>query len=394
MIPKISHRHPQGTSSLAALFSLSDRPNSISFSGGYPDPALFPKNELETAFQKRIKLASADLFQYQSVLGNPDLREKIMYYVKRLGVTAETDQIMLTQGGQEAIKLLASLFLDKHDGLAVEGPTYIGAVEAFNEYQPTYYEIPMQPDGMDLDLLEKQLQQQQIKLIYVIPNFQNPTGYCMSIEKRKRLAKLASAYDALVIEDDPYRELRYQGQSLPPVKAFDQTGNVVMVNSFSKILSPALRCGWLLADPKIIAPLATLRLSFDCQSSNVVLEAIDQYLNDNDFAAHIHQLRKTYRTKLQAMLTGLAENLPKNCTFSQPTGGFFVWVTLPAELDAQKLLKLSKGVTFLPGKDLFVVSHQANHLRLNFTGTTTQQIKQGCQELGQAIQQALQPAIG
>jgi DNA-binding transcriptional MocR family regulator len=394
MIPNISSRQQLETSSLAALFSLSDRPNSISFSGGYPDPALFPKNELKNAFADRIKNSAPDLFQYQSVLGNQALRKKIAAYVKRLSIQAQADQIMLTQGGQEAIKLLASLFLDPHDGIAVEGPTYIGAVEAFNEFQPTYYEIPMQPDGLDLVLLEEQLKKHFIKLIYVIPNFQNPTGYCMSLAKRKRLANLASQYHALVIEDDPYRELRYGGIDLPPVKAFDRTGNVIMVNSFSKILSPALRCGWLLADQKIIKALSITRLSFDCQSPNVILEAIDQYLTDNSLKDHIKQLRCVYHNKLQIMLASLTKYLPKNCTFSKPQGGFFVWVTIPKELDAKKLLDLSRQVTFLPGNDLFVTSHEQNHLRLNFTGATKEQIQLGCQELGKVIQHALQPAIG
>lgn len=389
MLPKNAVRNFQGSSSLADLFSLSDQTNAISFSGGYPDAALFPQEKLQQAFQQRLATAAPDLFQYRSVLGDLNLRKKLTNYIHQLNVECSVENIMFTQGGQQAIKLLASLFLNPGDGLAVEGPTYIGAVEAFNEYQPTYYEIPMESDGMDLDVLEEKLQHHQIKLIYTIPNFQNPTGYCMSIPKRKHLAKLAATYDALIIEDDPYRELRYAGESLPPIKAFDQTGNVALIGSFSKILSPALRTGWVIAAHSIISDLANLRLAFDCQSPNVVLEAIDQYLTDNCLSDHIQKLRNSYRQKLAVMLNCLQQYLPNECHFSKPQGGFFVWVTLPQDLDASKLLHLSQQVTFLPGKDMFVNSHPINHLRLNFTGTTLEEIQRGCQELGNLMKTAL-----
>ncbi|MFT8458670.1 MAG: PLP-dependent aminotransferase family protein [Liquorilactobacillus ghanensis] len=389
MLPKNAFRNSQKSSGLADLFSLSDQANTISFSGGYPDAALFPKKELQKAFQKRLTTAAPDLFQYRSVLGDLNLRQKLANYAQSLQIECSTEQIMFTQGGQQAIKLLASLFLNAGDGLAVEGPTYVGAIAAFNEYQPTYYEIPMEADGMNLDVLEEQLQTHQIKLIYTIPNFQNPTGYCMSIAKRKRLAQLAADYNALIIEDDPYRELRYAGQAMPPIKAFDKTGNVALIGSFSKILSPALRTGWVIAKRSIINDLANLRLAFDCQSPNVVLEAIDQYLTDNSLTDHIQQLRRSYQQKLATMLACLQKYLPDECHFSKPQGGFFVWVTLPAGLDAQKLLQLSKKVTFLPGSSMFVNSHEENHLRLNFTGVSLDEIQYGCQELGNLMRTAL-----
>ncbi|MDN2452844.1 PLP-dependent aminotransferase family protein [Lactobacillus sp. UCMA15818] len=389
MIPTFSSRINQEPTSLDALFALSGRADLISFAGGYPDPALFPKKELNNAFESRIKNASAEIFQYRSVLGYEPLRQKIANYTKTTGTSCMPENIMLTQGAQQGIKLLAGLFLDDFDGVVVEAPTYAGGLEAFNEHKPTYYEIPMEDDGMNIDVLEETLEDNDIKLIYTIPNFQNPTGYCMSVEKRRRLAELASKYNVIVIEDDPYRELRYAGNSLPSIKSFDLTENVVTLGSFSKILSPALRCGWLVGAKEIVKQLSSLRLSYDCQSSNILLEGIDEYLEHNDLAAHISELRTAYQQKMDAMLTGLSENLPSECSFSKPKGGFFIWVDLPESLDARDLLNKTKKVAFLEGSSLFATSKEANHLRLNFTGITEEQIKEGCIDLGNTIKSAL-----
>ncbi|KRL04964.1 PLP-dependent aminotransferase family protein [Liquorilactobacillus oeni] len=389
MIPTFSHRINQDSSSLDELFKLSAQANKISFAGGYPDPNLFPKDELKRAFEKRINDESNDLFQYRTVTGYEPLRQKIASSTKKMGFDCSSEEIMLTQGAQQGIKLLSSLFLDDHDGIAVEAPTYVGALEAFNEHLPKYYEIPMEKDGMDLETLENTLQHNKIKIIYTIPNFQNPTGYCMSTIKRKRLAALAAKYQAVVIEDDPYRELRYEGSALPAIKSFDRTGNVITLGSFSKILSPALRCGWLIASPEIVKQLSSLRLSYDCQSSNVLLESIDQYLGENSIEKHIDHLRRAYRLKMQTMLTCLEDELPTDCSFSHPQGGFFIWVTLPQGCDAAILLKQTNIVTFLEGSSLFANSSPKNYIRLNFTGVSLSEIKKGCADLGEAIKYSL-----
>lgn len=389
MIPTFSSRINQDPTSLDALFALSGRADLISFAGGYPDPALFPKKELNNAFENRIKKSSSEIFQYRSILGYEPLRKRIANYAETTGITCQPENIMLTQGAQQGIKLLAGLFLDDFDGVVVEAPTYAGGLEAFNDHKPTYYEIPMEDDGMNIDILGKTLEENNVKLIYTIPNFQNPTGYCMSIEKRKRLAKLASKHNVMVIEDDPYRELRYTGNALPSIKSFDLTENVVTLGSFSKILSPALRCGWLIGAKEIVDQLSSLRLSYDCQSSNILLEGIDEYLDHNDIATHISKLRDVYQHKMNAMLTGLSENLPTECSFSKPTGGFFIWVNLPESLDARELLNETRKVTFLEGSSLFATSKETNHLRLNFTGITEKQIKEGCIDLGNTIKHAL-----
>lgn len=386
MLPQVSQRFEQVESGLDDLFNLSNQQEIISFAAGYPATELFPKNQLDQAFVHRVKQVDQSYYQYGSVLGLDSLRQKLLVYVKQTQkIDATLAEIMLIQGAQQGISLLADLFLDVGDGVIVEGPTYVGALEAFKTRKPTFYEVSLQADGLNLDELEAILQQHPIKLLYTIPNFQNPTGCCMSVAKRQALVKLAQKYHFLIIEDDPYGQLRYQGQALPSIKSFDTTGNVVTLGSFSKILSPALRTGWLIAKPSLVKQLSNLRLANDCQPSNVVAEMIDQYLTDNDLAEHILRLNEFYYRKKETMVTALQQHLPQQCQFSNPDGGFFIWVSLPEHLDAKEVLQKNGLVTFITSEGLFACSRQKNHMRLNFSGVSEEKIVQGCQRLGQCL---------
>ena len=389
MLPNISQRFSQETSGLDDLFTLSTQKEVISFAAGYPATDLFPKKQLDNAFLKRTNKKTQQFYQYGSVLGADNLRSEILTKIALTKPQITLDNIMLTQGAQQAISLLAELFLDSGDGVVVEGPTYIGALEAFKLKQPTFHEVNLKSDGLDLDQLENIVKQYQIKLVYTIPNFQNPTGCCLSLAKRKRLAKLASRYNFLVIEDDPYRHLRYAGEDLPSIKSFDETGNVVSLGSLSKILSPALRLGWLIADQALIKQLANLRLALDCQPSNVICEMVEQYLSDNDLKAHLTQLNQAYQAKKETMVQCLKKYLPSQCQFTNPQGGFFIWVTLPKHIDSHQVLLKNKMVAFIESQGLFVVSQQKNHMRLNFSNVSDKQIKKGCQALGNCIKEML-----
>ena len=386
MLPQMSQRFEQVQSGLDDLFNLSNQQEIISFAAGYPATELFPKAQLDQAFVQRATKVNNQYYQYGSVLGLDSLRQKLLAYVATTQqIDADLTNIMLIQGAQQGISLLADLFLDVGDGVVVEGPTYVGALEAFKTRKPTFYEVSLQADGLNLDELEVILQQHPIKLLYTIPNFQNPTGCCMSVSKRQALVKLAQQYHFLIIEDDPYGQLRYQGESLPSLKSFDTTGNVVTLGSFSKILSPALRMGWLIAEPSLVKQLSNLRLANDCQPSNVVAEMIDQYLTDNDLAEHILRLNEFYYRKKETMVTALQQHLPQQCQFSNPDGGFFIWVSLPEEIDAKVVLQKNGLVTFITSEGLFACSHQKNHMRLNFSGVSEEKIVQGCQRLGQCL---------
>lgn len=386
MLPKISQRISQDPSAMDELLALSNNQQVISFAAGYPAKELFPKEQLEKAFVHRSQRNDLNLYQYASVDGYAPLRKKIAELVSRSGVAGiDENNLFLTQGAQQGISLLADLFLDVGDGVVVEGPSYIGALQAFETRKPTFYEMQMQNDGPDLDQLEEIVSHHPVKLVYTIPTFQNPTGVCMSLEKRKRIAQLAQKYNFLVIEDDPYRDLRYRGESLPPIKTFDQTGNVVLLGSFSKILSPALRVGWMVADPQFLQLITGLRSATDFQPSNVVLQMIDQYLDENDIQKHIDQIREVYGKRNEAMQKALAKYLPQGCSFSRPDGGFFIWVTLPYNISAKKILQAGSPVTFIESSQLYETSHQANQMRLNFTGVTEEQIEKGCKLLGEKI---------
>ncbi len=393
MLPQISQRFSRDMTGLKNLFALSERKDAISFAGGYPAKELFPKAALDQAFKARTSQSLADFYQYSSALGYLPLRQKLAQRAKKAGINCQADNIMLTQGAQQAISLLADLYLDEGDCMAVEAPTYIGALEAFQSRKPHFFEVEMQADGLDLDQLEAICQSYPLKLVYTIPDFQNPTGICMSLRKRQRLAQMAAEYGFLVIEDDPYRDLRYQGESLPSIKSFDQKGNVVFLGSFSKILAPALRTGWMIADPQIIGLARDLRLAYDCNPSNIIGQAIDEYLTHNDLEAHIAKINHFYQQRLQLMLTCLKQEFPAECHFTKPKGGFFIWVTLPKEYRAQDLLTSASEVTFVEGSELFVVSHQANGFRLNFTGVNEAQIKKGCRLLGQALKKMLRQQV-
>jgi DNA-binding transcriptional MocR family regulator len=393
MIPRFSKRFERDSSGLESLFTLSEKKDAISFAGGYPAEELFPKEELDAAFLKRSELTDNSVYQYSSALGYEPLRAKIRTYAKKNGIDCEIENIMITQGAQQGINFLADLFLDVGDGMAVEAPTYIGALEAFAARSPEFYEIEMQDDGLNLDQLEEVCKHHQLKMLYTVPNFQNPTGICMSLAKRKRLAKMASRYDFLVIEDDPYRELRYEGVGLPSIKAFDMSGNVVTLGSCSKILSPALRTGWLIADETLMNALKNLRLASDCNPSSVVGQMIDEYLEDNDINEHIEEINDLYRDRRDAMIDGLKRYLPEECDFTEPLGGFFIWLELPEDVVAQEILDNYGDVTFIESSTLFPVSHRRNCMRLNFTGVNDEEIEEGCRRLGDAIKETLYERI-
>lgn len=386
MLPKISQRIIQEPSAMDELLALSSQCQRISFAAGYPAAELFPKKELEEAFVHRSQASKDDLYQYASVAGYGPLRKKLATKAQTTGITdIDENNICLTQGAQQGISLLADLFLDVDDGVVVEGPSYIGAIQAFESRKPRFYEMEMLNDGPDLDQLEEIVSSHSVKIVYTIPTFQNPTGVCMSVAKRRRLARMAEKYNFLVIEDDPYRDLRYQGKDLPSIKSFDRTGNVVMLGSFSKILAPALRVGWLVADQEVLDLVNKLRSASDFQPSNVTLQMIDQFLEENSLSAHIQRLRQVYGRRAATMQAALEEYLPQGCSYSRPEGGFFIWVTLPQGLSAGKLLQDGCPVTFIESSQLYAASQRADQLRLNFTGVSEEQIREGCQLLGQAI---------
>lgn len=395
------------TSDLDDIFKNSANPANISFAGGFPDAALFPEKDLKQAYQTAIDTAGPSIFQYQSTQGLPALRQKLAQRLaSHAGVMTTAANVMLTQGGQQAIDLVAKLLLNRGDAMVVEGPTYMGALAAFDTYEPTYYEVPVDNHGMDIRQLRQTLQAHpEIKLIYTVPDFHNPTGTTLSAKRRQAMVALANQYDVMILEDSPYRDLRYSGKSVPAIKHYDTEGRVIFISSFSKILSPALRTGWVVADDAVMAKLIDLKSAIDVQSPNITLAAINAYLDNHDIDDHIAKINQAYRLKRDAMLAALDQYMPANVHYTRPAGGFFIWVTLPADIDAKQLLNTvvlpQAHIAYVPSACQFASRQVKNAFRLNFTSLTPATITTGIQRLAAILQtstavvpaKAMMPAI-
>ncbi|WP_439424992.1 PLP-dependent aminotransferase family protein [Oenococcus alcoholitolerans] len=376
-------------SGLDKLFSTGDK-QEITFSAGFPDHNLFPEDALNESMKEAFAQKNPKLIQYNSAAGLPSLRKKIAAKMQRdEKISCRPENVMVTQGAQQAIDLTARLLLNKNDGLVVEGPTYIGALAAFQAYEPTFYQIPVEEDGMKVSELEKILSQHQVKMIYTVPDFHNPTGTVMSEKKRRQLVELADRYDVTILEDGTYRDLRYEGKNLPTIKSLDTHHKVIYVSSFSKVIAPGLRMGWLTADKQIFDKLIGLKSGADIETSNLMMSMVDNYLENNDFQAHLQKVRAVYREKKNAMIDALAKSLPAEAEFTRPQGGFFIYLTMPKEFDMEKFLneKLlpEKDVRITPSTHLFASGDIKNGARLNFTGEDIPQIKKGIESLGQAL---------
>jgi len=380
------------SSELDDIFKNSANPANISFAGGFPDAALFPENDLKQAYQTAIDTAGPSIFQYQSTQGLPALRQKLAQRMaSHAGVMTTAANVLLTQGGQQAIDLVAKLLLNRGDSMVVEGPTYMGALTAFDTYEPTYYEVPVDSHGMDIRQLRQTLQAHpEIKLIYTVPDFHNPTGTTLSAKRRQAMVALANQYDVMILEDSPYRDLRYSGKSLPAIKHYDTEGRVIFISSFSKILSPALRTGWIVAADDVMHELIGLKSAIDVQSPNVTLAAINAYLDSHEIDDHIAAINQAYRLKRDAMLTALDRYMPANVHYTRPAGGFFIWVTLPADIDAKQLLNdvvlPQAHVAYVPAACQFASRQVKNAFRLNFTSLTPATIELGIKRLGEILQ--------
>lgn len=380
---------------LAEMFGGSLGKDGIKFSAGNPNADLFPTAQIKVALNDAIDKYGSQIFEYQTVSGFTQLRSQLAQWAaKTAKIKAAANNILITQGGQQALDLIGKLLLDAGDKIVVEAPTYVGALSAFDQYDPCYYDVAMDDDGLNLEELETVLQNHSdIKLLYTVPDFHNPTGVTMSLTKRKKLVELAEKYDFFILEDTPYRDLRYKGEKLPAIKSFDKHGHVLFVSSFSKILMPGLRIGWVAADEEVIAHLRTLKTSSDLETSGIMLAALNQYLENSDLDRHISSMLPTYRKRLDVMLDVLDNTMPTDVHYTRPEGGFFIWLTLPKVVNAQTLLReicIPKDkISFVPGKVFYAHRDHENGMRLNFSGVNEAQIKVGITRLAMSIREAI-----
>ncbi|AQW21220.1 aspartate aminotransferase [Lentilactobacillus curieae] len=390
---------PDTPSRLEGLFPQMDFDDAITFTAGSPAEDLFPKEAMQQAYLDAIAAEGAHTFQYHTISGPEELRSRLAVRAQQKmaieGVDA--DNVMLTAGGQQGIDLIAKLMLNKGDGLVVEAPTYVGALSSFDMYEPTYYEVQLESDGMDVDQLEETLKaHNNIKLVYTVADFHNPGGVTMSVEKRKRLVELANEYDFMILEDTPYRDLRYVGESLPSIKHFDTEDRVIFLSSFSKILMPTLRLGWMVAPKAVIKQLYKLKEAADLEVPNITASAVNQFLAKNDLDKHIEGLIKAYSGKRQAMFDALAKEMPEGVEATCPEGGFFTWVTVPDFINTTDLLydvvTPKAHIAYVPSKNFYAFKDHTNGMRINFTGLTPDQIADGMHRLGGVLKEEMSKA--
>jgi 2-aminoadipate transaminase len=363
------------------ILELTQRDEVISFAGGLPAPELFPAELIAGAFASALApTAAARALQYSSTEGDPLLRELLAQRLTLRGLPADGDEILVTTGSQQAIGLVASVLLDPGDSVLVENPSYLAALQCFSLAGARLVPVRCDDDGIDPEALPELIARHAPKFLYLVPTFQNPTGRTLPEERRARLAEIAAEHGLWLVEDDPYGELRYDGEPLRPIAAHPAAQErTVTISSLSKVLAPGLRIGWLRAPEALLRPLAIAKQAADLHTSTIDQLAAGLSLQAADIDAHIARLRSEYRRRRDALLDGLADALPPGSTFNRPAGGMFVWARLPAGGDASELLvaALRHDVAFVPGAPFFAVDADPRTLRLSFTTHAPEQIAEG-----------------
>lgn len=381
-------------SAIRDLLQFGADPSIISFGGGYPDATLFPLEELDAVFSRSILEHGHDTLQYTVSNGPQHLRSQIAARMAHEGVICAQDDILILQGGQQGLDLVAKLFVDKGDVIITEDPTFLGGLIAFNPCEPIYACVGMDDEGMDTSALELVLQTTpRAKFIYTIPDFQNPTGVTMSLRRRQQLVELANRYDVMILEDSPYRETRFDGTSSPTMKSLDTEGRVIYLGSFSKILAPGLRLGWAVASVDIIEQLGLLKLAADTQCSTLNMAAVSLYLDSYDIERHIESIRHVYRHKKDLMLDTIRATFPDEVTFTDPQGGLFTWMRFPEGFDTEAFMRNhalpDARVAYVPGATFFPISSPPNYARLSYSTQSDERIVAGISRLGAAVKSAL-----
>ncbi|USS89161.1 PLP-dependent aminotransferase family protein [Fructilactobacillus cliffordii] len=363
-------------------------PNVISFAGGLPAPELFPVAAVKKATDKVFDQYGQQVLQYAGTLGYPKLRKQIAQIMQDRQVDASADNVAIATGSQQAIDLVAKMLINPGDVVLVEDPTYLAALDVFRSYGADLVGVAMDDDGMQMDDLEQKLAAHpDAKFIYTVPNFQNPTGRTMTAARRERMTKIADAAGVPIVEDDPYGAIRYAGEMLPPIKHYDHTGNVVSISSFSKMLAPGLRIGWLTAEPAFLKKYMLLKQNADLHTDNLTQYIISQFLMDEDLPAHIKKITDVYEHRAKLMLAEIDREFPDDVYHSQPEGGMFIWVEVPGNIDSDELAKrcLEANVAVVPGSAFYSGKAQPGTFRLNFSNMNDEQIKVGIKRIAQVL---------
>ncbi|MBK0421930.1 PLP-dependent aminotransferase family protein [Leucobacter sp. CSA2] len=375
-------------SAIRELLALAADPDVISFGGGYPDPDLFPARELAAAYARALGEQAAVSLQYTHSEGLPRLREQLAERMRADGMECGPEHLFLVQGAQQAIDLVGKMWLEPGDVVLTEEPTFLGGLVGLNPYEPEYRAVRTDDHGMDPDHLEEVLRANpRAKLIYTIPDFHNPTGVTMTTERRRRVVELAREHDVVILEDAPYRELYFGAAPLPTLKSFDTDGRVFHVGSFSKTLAPGLRTAWVVADAELIERLALLKLASDTQNSTLNMAAISNYLEEQDYDAHLDRIRDHYRGKRDHTVAALRAELSDDIRYVTPQGGLFLWLEFPEDVDTDRFLREvlipEYRVAFVPGSSFYSENPRYSRGRLGFPTLPVDRISQGIRRIAE-----------
>ena len=374
------------------LFNSMTDPELISFGGGAPAMEALPVDIVREIAEEVLTMdkRGVEALQYNSPQGIPELREIVAKtLLAPKGVHVGADDIIIVNGGLESMNLVCQLFIDSGDVILVEDPSFVQCIEIFQMFQATCVGVDMDDDGIVPEDVERKIAQYHPKMVYVIPTFHNPTGRTLSKERRKRIAELGSRYDVVILEDDPYRDLRYSGEELPPIKVFDKTGNTIMANSFSKIFSPGSRLGYVAAGREIISRLVDAKTATNSHTSALAQVLCAEYFKRGYFEEHLRKVKDIYRLRRDVMIESIDAYLPKGTKRVYPDGGLFTWVELPGHIDTTELLKeaVQHKVAFIPGEGFFSggKGKGKNCMRVSFGNVPPEKIRVGMERLGKLI---------
>ena len=370
-------------STIREMLKMTERPDVISFAGGLPAPELFPVDDIRVAAERVLVECGAKAFQYGVTQGIAPLREQIAEEMATRHINCSADDILITTGSQQGLDLIGKIFIDAGDAILTENPTYLAAIQSFQCFQAHFQAVPTDNEGVIPEAVAELAARQRFRFLYVIPNFQNPTGRTLSLERRKRLVEVANRHDLLIIEDDPYGRLRYRGEHLPPLKSFDTEDRIVYLSTFSKTVAPGFRTAWIVASPSIQDKLVIAKQAADLHTSSFDQLVLDRYLRDFDNRQHIAKVCAAYGERYGVMHEALTRHMPQGFSWTQPEGGMFLWITGPVGFDAYALFAkaIEHGVAFVPGADFFVGDEGKNCLRLNFSNAQPDSIREGIARL-------------
>jgi 2-aminoadipate transaminase len=394
-----------GSSIIRELLKLTEQPDVISFAGGLPAPEMFPVEEFREASNRVLRQIGPKALQYGATEGYLPLRSLIVAHMARYGIQAKEDNILITSGSQQALDLIGRLLINPGDKILTERPTYLGALQAWSAYQARYVTVPIDQDGLRIDMLEEALRSGP-KFMYILPNFQNPGGVTLSLERRMKLIQMADDYGVPIIEDDPYGQLRYSGEHLPPLVLLDCehlesracdghgyfTGNILYTSTFSKTLAPGLRLGWIVAPVDVIKRCVQCKQGMDLHTSTFTQMVAYEVAKDGFLDRHVHKIREVYAHRRDVMLQALERYFPEEAGWTEPAGGLFLWSWVPEGIDTAGLLKIAvetQRVAFVPGHAFYPDGGGKNTMRLNFSCAQPEMIEEGIRRLGAVLKEQL-----